>query len=197
MAQIAKWLQDPPNGYGLDSYFAAIRILGKFPRVGEMDFFAPAAVEAAMLREPQVHLSDPLAFGVDVARYGRNSSVIYFRKGRDASSIPRQRFQGINTVQLADKVAETNLSLRADGIMVDGGGVGGGVVDQLRNKRLFCYEVQFGSKDDTPHSVFGSQGERYANKRSGMYGAARAWLSTGSIPNEPELKKQFSAIKYT
>jgi len=81
--------------------------------------------------------------------------------------------------------------------MVDGGGVGGGVVDQIRHKALHCYEVQFGSKDDTPHSAWGSDGERYANKRSGMYGACRAWLKTGCIPDDPALRKQFSAIKYT
>lgn len=80
--------------------------------------------------------------------------------------------------------------------MVDGGGVGGGVVDNVRAKQLHCYEVQFGAKDDTPHSIFGSQGEKYSNKRAGMYGAARAWLKTGAIPNDPDLIKQFKAIKY-
>ena len=29
-----------------------------------------------------------------------------------------------------------------------------------------------------------------------MYGACRAWLKTGAIPVDPELKKQFSSIKY-
>jgi hypothetical protein len=75
--------------------------------------------------------------------------------------------------------------------------VGGGVVDNVRNKHLFCYEVQFGGKDDTPHRVFGSDGERYANKRSGMYGACRAWLKTATLPNEPEIRKQFASIRYT
>jgi hypothetical protein len=81
--------------------------------------------------------------------------------------------------------------------MVDGGGVGGGVVDQIRAKALHCYEVQFGGKDDTPHMTWGSTGERYANKRSGMYGALRAWLKTGMIPNDPQLLRQFNSIKYT
>lgn len=192
-AQIDKWIQV----YGIDSDFVRIRVYGQFPRVGEMEFFSADDIEAAMNREVQVHLHDPLALGVDVARYGKNASVIYIRKGRDARTFDRQRFQGLNTVQLADKVFEVQAQFRADGIMVDGGGVGGGVVDNIRAKQLHCYEVQFGGKDDTPHSTWGSAGEKYANKRSGMYGAARAWLKTGSIPNDPEFKKQFSAIKYT
>lgn len=191
--QIKKWI----NAYGDDSDFVRIRVYGMFPRVGEMEFFNAEDVQAAATREAVSGISDPLALGVDVARYGKNSSVIYPRKGRDARSYDRQRYQGLSTVQLSDKVFEANFAYHADGIMIDGGGVGGGVVDQIRAKALHCFEVQFGSKDDTPHMTWGSQGERYANKRSGMYGACRAWLKTGCIPNEPALIKQFSAIKYT
>ena len=191
--QIAKWI----DAYGEDSDFVRIRVYGMFPRVGEMEFFNHEDVIAAAAREAVCGISDPLALGVDVARYGKNASVIYPRKGRDARTYERRRYQGVSTVQLADHVFEANFTLHADGIMIDGGGVGGGVVDNVRHRALFCYEVQFGGKDDTPHEVFGSQGEKYANKRSGMYGAARAWLKTGCIPNEPELIRQFSAIKYT
>jgi hypothetical protein len=190
--QIAKWIA----GYGADSDFVRIRVLGEFPRVGEMEFFSAADVEAAMARPAVFQRSDPLALGVDVARYGKNSSVIFPRKGRDAATIPRQRFQGLSTVQLADKVAEIHFQYHSDGIFIDGGGVGGGVVDNVRNKQLFCYEVQFGAKDDTPHRVFGSDGEKYANKRSGMYGAGRAWLKTASLPADSGLKRQFASIRY-
>jgi len=191
--QIDRWI----NAYGDDSDFCRIRIYGMFPRVGEMEFFSSTDVEAAMLRDPSVSYTDPLCLGVDVARFGKNSSVIFPRKGRDARSFERWRYQGLSTVQLADKVFEAHLHFHSNGIMIDGGGVGGGVVDQVRHKALHCYDIQFGSKDDTPHSAWGSQGERYANKRGGMYGALRAWLKTGALPTDSELKKQFSSIKYT
>lgn len=191
--QIARWIK----AYGDDSDFVRIRILGLFPSVGEMEFFNAEDINQAALRETISGITDPLALGVDVARYGKNNSVIYPRKGRDARTYDRERFQGLSTVQLADRVFEANFRYHADGILVDGGGVGGGVVDQLRYKALHCYEVQFGSKDDTPHHVWGSQGERYANKRSGMYGALRSWLKTGMLPNDPDLLRQFRSIKYT
>ena len=190
--QIAMWIE----AYGDDSDFVKIRVKGEFPSVGEMEFFNATDIEAAATREVVVNIADPLALGVDVARYGKNSSVIYPRKGRDARTLARKRFQGLSTIQLADKVFECHTELHSDGIMIDGGGVGGGVVDNTRQKALFCYEVQFGAKDDTPHMVFGSQGERYANKRAGMYGASRAWLKTGAIPDDPALKRQFAAIRY-
>lgn len=191
--QVARWVQ----AYGEDSDFCRIRIYGMFPRVGEMEFFSNEDVVAAALREVESGLYDPLALGVDVARYGKNSSVIYPRKGRDARTFERLRFQGLSTVQLAERIFETNFTLHANGIMIDGGGVGGGVVDQIRAKALHCYEVQFGAKDDTIHSTWGSQGERYANKRAGIYGALRSWLRTGAIPNDPVLLRQFGSIKYT
>lgn len=190
--QIKKWI----TAYGDDSDFVRIRVYGIFPRVGEMEFFNYDDVQQACTRETESGISDPLTLGVDVARYGKNFSVIYPRKGRDARTYERQRYQGLSTVQLAERVFEANFYYHADGIMVDGGGVGGGVVDQLRHRSLFCYEVQFGSKDDTPHMVWGSQGEKYANKRSGMYGACRAWLKTGMLPDDPALRRQFGAIRY-
>lgn len=191
--QIKTWI----TAYGEDSDFCRIRIYGSFPRVGEMEFFNAEDISAAASRETISGISDPMALGVDVARYGKNASVIYPRKGRDARTYERQRFQGLSTVELSERVLEAQLTLHANGIMVDGGGVGGGVVDQIRAKALHCYEVQFGGRDDTPHMVWGSQGELYANKRSGMYGALRAWLRTGTIPNDPDLIKQFRSIKYT
>ena len=190
--RIGQWAET----YGDDSDFFRIRVKGEFPRQGEMEFFSAEDIAQATVRDVSVSLGDPLALGVDVARYGKNASVLYPRKGRDARNLPRQRYQGLSTVQLAEKVFEVHTLLRPDGIMIDGGGVGGGVVDNVRQKQLFCYEVQFGAKDDTPHAVWGSQGEKYANKRSGMYGAARAWLKTGAIPPDPDLIKQFQGIKY-
>lgn len=190
--QIAKWIK----AYGDDSDFVRVRVLGVFPRVGEMEFISAADVDAAMSREVDINPSDPLALGVDVARYGSNKSVIFPRKGRDARSIPRQEFRGLSTVELATRVHETHHSLHSDGIFVDGGGVGGGVVDQLRHMHLFCYEVQFGSKDDVGGAVWGIDGEKYANKRAAMWGAMRFWVKTGALPLDANLKAQLVGPTY-
>src|SRR5205085_11654511 len=93
-AQIAEWAAS----YGDDSDFFRVRVKGEFPRQGEMEFFSAADVDAAMLREPEVQQTDPLALGVDVAGFGSNFSVIYPRKGRDARSLQREAYQGLDTV---------------------------------------------------------------------------------------------------
>ncbi|SRR6266849_3032756 len=190
-SQIDRWIKF----YGLDSDFVRIRILGEFPRVGEMEFFSGTDVDEAMVRE--VEPFGALALGVDVARFGANFSVLFPRRGRDARTIPRRRFQGLSTVDLADKVFEFNREIRADGILVDGGGVGGGVVDQIRHRQLHCFEVQFGAKATGLGYESNTQGERYANKRAEMYGSLRAWLKGGALPPDPDLKKQLASITYT
>ena len=63
-----------------------------------------------MQREATSAITDPLALGVDVARYGSAESVLWFRKGRDASSIPCQFFRGVNTVELAQRINEAHYS---------------------------------------------------------------------------------------
>lgn len=192
-----KRLQAWIETYGDDSDFVRIRVLGQFPRQGLMEFFSSADWDEATTREVTTSITDPLALGVDVARFGANNSCIFARKGRDARTIPSKLYNGLDTVGLATAVFASNTELQADGLMIDGGGVGGGVVDNLRNMHLHVYEVQFGGKDDTGGATWGTQGERYANKRAAMYGALRYWLKGGALPPSSELKKAAMAIKYT
>jgi hypothetical protein len=189
-----KWIKT----YGLDSDFVRVRVLGQFPRHGEMEFFSYDDINQAMSREvPYIDKFVPLAIGVDVARFGRNNSVIFPRKGRDARTIDREIFNGISTVELTNRIFSTFERYHPDGIFIDGGGVGGGVVDQCRNRRLVVTEIQFGGKDIISGVVFDTAGERYANMRSAMYGALRAWLPTGALPDDPQLRIAMSSIKYT
>src|SRR3546814_969291 len=69
---------------------------------------------------------------------------------------------GLDTMTLAGKVAAAFLRHKAVVVMVDGGGVGGGVVDRLRQLRIPVIEVDFGSGPDN----FANDGVKYANKRS-------------------------------
>ena len=70
-------------------------------------------------------------------------------------------------------------------------------MDTVRNMHLYCYDVQFGGKDDVGGTPWGIQGERYANKRAAMYGAARAWLKGGALPNDANLRTAMLSIKYS
>ena len=194
-ARIKRW----ESIYGTDSDWFRVRVLGQFPRRGEMEFFSASDIDAAMSpdREVFVDAFTPLAIGVDVARFGRNNSVIFVRKGRDARSIERKLYSGLSTTEVANRVFDVFTELRPDGIFIDGGGVGGGVVDQCREKRLYIWEVQFGAVDSITSVVNDNRGERYANMRAAMYGVLRAWIKTGMLPMSAELRTAMLAIKYT
>lgn len=172
--QIARWIAD----YGEDSDFVRIRVRGCFPRVDASSFIPYDLAREAIGREVLPQQSAALVLGVDVGRFGDDPSVIYPRRGRDASSILPIILPGFSTMEVAARVAAEFLRLRATVCMVDSGGVGGGVVDRLVQLRIPVLAVDFGSKA----SGHDSGGVRYANKRAEIWGAVRDFLSTGSIP---------------
>lgn len=189
--QLAKWIED----YGEDSDFARVRVKGEFPRAGSMQFIASDIVDAARKREPYANLSDQCVMGVDAARFGDDMSVICIRRGRDASSVKWIAMRGVDTMTLAAKVVDVAREYKPDTIFVDGGGVGGGVVDRLNMLRQPVVEVQFGGAAD--RSVASGEGEVvYANKRAEMWGNMRDWLKGGSIPDSPDLAADLTGVEY-
>ncbi|MBB2199932.1 terminase [Gluconacetobacter sp. 1c LMG 22058] len=174
------------EAYGEDSDFMRVRVRGMFPRAGSAQFIGAEPIERASKREVAAILTDALVMGVDVARFGGDQSVIFFRKGRDARLIPPIKLRGVDTMQLAARVAQEAERYRADGVFIDGGGVGAGVVDRCRQLRVpGVVEIQFGAKADRAN--YDTDAARYANKRAEMWGAMREWLTIGGIPNDLEL----------
>jgi hypothetical protein len=162
-----------------------------------MQFIDDAIASEAQDREVDVRVFDPLIMGVDVARFGDDASVIYIRKGRDGRSVAPMLFRGLDTMTLAGKVAETYARYGADAVFVDGGGVGGGVVDRLRQLHIPVMDVQFGSKPDGVGYLTGDDGVVYANKRAEMWGSMRSWLKGGGcVPPNPNLQAQLTNLQY-
>ena len=191
--EIEQWISD----YGEDSDFVRVRVKGTFPRAGSTQFIPVDVVEKAMApeRDPPVTIYDPFIMGVDVARYGDDRTVICFRRGRDARTLPAIKLRGLDTQQVALRVAEEWQKHHPDAIFIDGGGPGGGVVDRCRYMRLPVTEVQFGSSPD--RSVQAQDGMiSYANKRAEMWGSMREWLAYGMIPYDPELLSDLTGVEY-
>lgn len=189
-SQIDEWVSD----YGEDSDFVRVRVRGVFPRASSLQFIPRDLVDEAMARPTQsVSLRSRTAVvGVDVARFGGDQSVIRIRVGRDAASFPPKRFRELDTMQLAARVSEQVTLLRQGGlhvvIYVDGGGVGGGVVDRLRQLGFDVIEVQFGAKADDP--------KKYANKRAEMWGRMKEWLAIGTLPKDEALATDLTGVEY-
>lgn len=175
--------------YGEDSDEARVEVKGEFPNKGANQFISKNQAYEAQHRELVVDNNAPLLMGVDVARFGEDKSVIAFRQGRDARSITWQKYKGIDTVRLAGIVADSAVKYKVDAIFVDGNGVGGGVVDNLKAWGYRVIEVQMGS---SPIDL-----DTYYNKRAEIWGKLREWLQTGYIPIDSDLITDLISPEYS
>lgn len=188
-AQIQQWVDD----YGEDSDFVRVRVKGEFPRAGSMQFIAGDLVNEAMEREPVSHLWEPLIMGVDVARFGDDQTVIAFRRGRDACSVPWRKHRNIDTMTLAAEIARMADLEKVDAIFVDGVGIGAGVVDRLRQLHRTVFDVQSGGK---PSGLYFDEPIKCKNKRVEMWAQLKQWLRIGAIPDDMELEADLTGIEY-
>jgi len=171
--QIQRWIDD----YGEDSDFVRVRVRGVFPRI-DAESFIPFELANNAIEREIVQQGGAIVLGVDVGRFGDDPSVIYPRCGRDGITRAIEIFYSLDTMTFAGKVAASFLRLGATICMVDSGGVGGGVVDRLRQLQIPVIEVDFGSKPDE----YATDGVKYANKRAEIWGSMREWLRGGSVP---------------
>lgn len=173
--QIQQWIDD----YGLDSDFVRVRVLGKFPRTDAVSFIGlELAREAARRPLPDNPSWEPLVLGVDVGRFGDDPTVVYPRRGRDARSLPITVMRGWDLMRQAGEIVRLVNLYGASATFVDSGGVGGGLVDRLRQLGITVYEVDFGSK---PDNLSENPSTRYFNKRAEIWGMLRDWLPRGCI----------------
>lgn len=135
-------------------------------------------VNAALERWKPQSNGRPLMFGVDVARFGDDRSVLLVRDVDHVIEI--HSWRGLDTMQTAGKVAEMAGKFSPDAIFVDGAGVGGGVVDRLKGLNFKCFDVNAGAR--------ATDDRRYLNRRAEMWGQMRDWLrDRGGIPDTPDL----------
>ncbi|NDH62703.1 MAG: hypothetical protein EBY18_13875 [Alphaproteobacteria bacterium] len=83
----------------------------------------------------------------------------------------------------------------ADAIFVDEGGVGGGVVDRLRQLGVpHVIGVNFAGRPDgwAPEGT----GPLYANKRAEIWGRMKDWLKAGAIVDDPTLVQDLTGVEY-
>lgn len=174
--------------HGEDSDVTRVEVKGQFPRTGSNQFISREMAQDAQMRELVQDQGASLILGVDVARFGDDESVAWFRKGRDARSISPYRWKGLDTMELATQIAKLIDRHAPHVTMIDGGGVGGGVVDRLRQLNYRVVEVQFGASpiDKT----------RYLNKRAECWGEMREWLATGCIKEHDLLYDDLTAPEY-
>lgn len=186
--EMEDWRQD----WGEDSDFFKVKVRGVFPSAGSVQFIDNDTVNLAARRPIIEDKRAPLVIGVDVARFGDNSTVIFPRIGNDARSFPFREYKGLDTVQVVEKVSEMIENFRrlgkpCVGLFVDGGGLGAGVVDMLRRLGYNPIDVNFGGRAADP---------RYRFRSDEMWGRMREAFQHLCIPNHGDLIAQVTQREY-
>lgn len=162
--------------------------LGEYQTQADQQFISWDQVKQAQDRQFR-RGTRPILFGLDVARFGDDRSVLAIRDGDVLVDL--MKWEKLDTQQLAARVTEVANSRKPDAIFVDGVGVGGGVVDRLRMLNLRVIEVNGGAK--------AGQDNRYVNKRAEMWGRMKDWLGSRGVlaPSDIDLAAELTGPLYS
>ena len=132
------------------------------------------------------YMGAPLIYGIDVARFGSDASVIFKRRGLVAfEPIVIRKF---DNMALADRIAVEMAKEKPEAVFIDSG-AGQGVIDRLRQMRFDVVEVPFGAQ--------AIDKEQFANRRMEMWWHMAQWIKQGgAIPPDPVLQGDLGAPTY-
>lgn len=184
------WAAEQILKYGRDDPWVQSYILGIFPEVGINTLFSLKDVEDAMRRnlDPSHFNTASKRLGVDVARFGHDSTIIFPRQGLRGYQFVEMR--NARTNDIAARVALAKERWNSHLEFVDGtGGWGAGVVDSLIQAGYSPMEVHFSGK---------ASDDRHKNKRSEMWFRMADWVKRGGIlPPSNKLKKELIEQTYS
>lgn len=149
-----EWAQQQIDDWGRENDWVRVNVLGLFPKRASNKLLSADDCEKALGRDvPPGMIRDlPSVWGLDVARFGDDESVLRERVGPVA--FRPLRWRGLDGVELAQRVSyHLNLSKRPpDYLVVDVTGVGSSVVDHLRHLGWgnIVVPVDFGSAPEDP-----------------------------------------------
>jgi hypothetical protein len=177
--------------YGLDSNAYRVRVLGEFPVADADTLIAASLVDEAMTRDIVLDLTAVEIWGVDVARFGTDASVLIKRRGSVVPEMPR-RWRQFDTMQLAGalKAEYDAQQVKPALICIDSIGIGAGVVDRLHEMNLPVLGVNVA---EAASSV-----GRYARLRDELWVRCREWLETRSVrlPRDDQLRDDLVSPRY-
>lgn len=199
--------------YGENSDVFRVRVAGEFP-LQEEDIFIPLSlVEHSIMTEYSIPQQPTLLhIGADIARFGDDKTVIGYKANEKVTFYKKRRGQDTmktadDIVLLGEQLVQKYQPTEPIPIKIDDGGVGGGVVDRLRQiKRnqperfwwMEIYPVKFGQRIQHKH---------YYDSTTYMMAVVKKLLQPYDeqgnpkpieliLPNDDDMAAQLSGRKY-
>jgi phage terminase large subunit len=179
--------------YGIESNVYRVRVEGEFPLTEDDSVIPLGLVESAFDRDVSPSESG-VVWGLDVARFGDDSTALAKRRGNVLLE-PVREWKKFDLMQTAGVIVkeyrETPLEFRPSAINVDVIGLGGGVVDRLRELGLPVRGINVGEQ-----ASFDPQ--RYMRLRDELWWKTREWFESRAVSMPPDraLKGELVAPKY-
>lgn len=187
-----EWLEEMQVKYGAGSNAYRIHVLGEFPTADDDTVIARELIESAVERDVGLTRSEPKLWGVDVARFGDDKSVLVERQGNTVSRV--RLWDDLDTMQLAAQIkSEWDLltfDTRPDMILVDVIGIGAGVLDRLREMGLPARGVNVAESPALAKSS-------YVKLKDELWDKCRAWFERRDcrIPRDTHLVEELALVK--
>jgi phage terminase large subunit len=186
-------IEDVIEAYGKGSNKYRVRVLGEFPTADDDTVIPLELVEAARKRKDVVKRDVRPVWGVDVARFGDDSSALAKRQGNVLLE-PVKEWHGKNTMQLVglivDEWMRTDEDQRPSAIVVDVIGIGSGVVDRLEELDLPVIGLNV--------SESASNDDKYYRLRDELWFKGKQWFDTRDcfIPTDEKLISELTAVTF-
>jgi hypothetical protein len=175
--------------YGETSNAYRVRVLGEFALRDDDSLIPADLVDSAMIRDIALDTTQDLIYGVDVARFGSDRTVICKRRGNVV--IEFRHWSGEDLMSTVGRIVHEANTDKPYEICVDSIGLGGGVADRLRE---LGYNVR-----DVNVSESNALNQQAAKLRDELWIAAKDWLETRSVklPKDDELRQELIGPTYS
>jgi hypothetical protein len=178
--------------YGVNHPLYLVNVKGEFPEGNPDSFINLSDVSDAVNRT--VVPIGVVEIGCDVARFGDDSTVVYWRHGNKvypAKTMPQSSIPEVVDLVLKTVIEARSISAYTDKIKVkvDDSGVGGGVTDYLELDRKHNIEV-------VPCNFGGKGNDIYHNETSIMWGNLKDHIRLLDLPDDSKLVEELSARRW-
>jgi len=184
------FIQEMELKYGAESNAMKVRVYGEFPTAEDDTLISLHSVEQASKRKVEQPEGTPVVWGLDVARYGDDASVLCIRQGRHLMEL--HSWKKLSLMELAGRVLDllNSADEPPEEILVDSIGLGAGVLDRLRELDISARGVNV---SESP-----AMADRYANLRAELWDLTKQWFNEEvQIPNDDSLIADLTAPRYS
>jgi len=186
-----QWIDSMKEKYGENSDTYRVRVNGNFPKAQTNTLFDIDLIEKLFDKKRKVDDSGNVIWGMDIARFGDDKSVLYKRVGYRGLGFTS--WEKLDTMDSANKFIyeyETSLE-KPNYAFFDTIGVGAGVYDRVCQLGLknIVIEANASSK---------SSNDTYFNKRTQMYFNLLEAVKKGFFtPYDKDLEEELLALTYS